>query len=150
MDNLSAATCASFPTRIVGRHRVPAVIPRRYPSPKGGGRLAPEYALAKRLDRARSNGYGIPKGNGSCRHAWSSKRVLPRRLRGMKREFYVVIEQDEDGVFVGEVPQLRGCYTQGKTLDDLMANIREVIELCLEDEPETTFPEFLGVQKVVL
>lgn len=68
----------------------------------------------------------------------------------MKREFYVVIEQDEDGVFIGEVPQLRGCYSQGKTLDELMANIREVIELCLEDEPETEFPEFVGVQKVVV
>jgi len=50
----------------------------------------------------------------------------------MKREFYVVIEQDEDGIFVGEVPQLPGCYTQGHTLDELMKNIREVIELCLE------------------
>jgi predicted RNase H-like HicB family nuclease len=50
----------------------------------------------------------------------------------MKREFYVLIEQDEDGYFVGEVPQLRGCYSQGKTLDDLMNNIREVIQLCLE------------------
>ncbi len=50
----------------------------------------------------------------------------------MKREFYVLIEQDEDGYFVGEVPQLRGCYSQGKTLDELMHNIREVIQLCLE------------------
>jgi predicted RNase H-like HicB family nuclease len=50
----------------------------------------------------------------------------------MKREFYVLIEQDEDGYFVGEVPQLRGCYSQGKTLDELMSNIREVIQLCLE------------------
>ena len=50
----------------------------------------------------------------------------------MKREFYVLIEQDEDGYFVGEVPQLRGCYPQGKTLDELMSNIREVIQLCLE------------------
>jgi predicted RNase H-like HicB family nuclease len=50
----------------------------------------------------------------------------------MKREFYVLIEQDEDGYFVGEVPQLRGCYSQGKTLDELMNNIREVIQLCLE------------------
>ena len=53
----------------------------------------------------------------------------------MKREFYVVIERDEDGVFIGEVPQLRGCYTQGKTLDELMKNIQEVIHLCLEEEP---------------
>ena len=50
------------------------------------------------------------------------------------REFYVVIEKDEDGFFVGEVPQLRGCYTQSKTLDELMTNIKEVIELCLEEE----------------
>lgn len=50
------------------------------------------------------------------------------------REFYVVIEKDEDDFFVGEVPQLKGCYTQGKTLDELMANIKEVIELCLEGE----------------
>jgi len=49
------------------------------------------------------------------------------------REFYVIIERDEDGYYVGEVPQLRACYSQGKTLDELMANIREVIELCLEE-----------------
>ena len=57
----------------------------------------------------------------------------------MKREFYVVIERDEDGVFIGEVPQLRGCYTQGKTLDELMKNIQEVIYLCLEEQPETAW-----------
>lgn len=69
----------------------------------------------------------------------------------MKREFYVVIEQDEDGFFVGEVPQLRGCYTQGKTLDELLRNIREVIQLCLEKEPEIgEVPDFVGVQKVVI
>ena len=69
----------------------------------------------------------------------------------MKREFYVLIEQDEDGYFVGEVPQLRGCYSQGKTLDELMSNIREVIQLCLEEQPETdALPEFFGVQKVVI
>ena len=49
-----------------------------------------------------------------------------------KREFYVVIEQDEDGFFVGEVPHLRGCYAQGRTLDELLKSIHEAIELCLE------------------
>ena len=69
----------------------------------------------------------------------------------MKREFYVLIEQDEDGYFVGEVSQLRGCYSQGKTLDELMNNIREVIQLCLEEQPEIDeLPEFFGVQKVVI
>ena len=49
----------------------------------------------------------------------------------VNQEFYVVIERDEDGYYVGEVPQLRACYSQGRTLDELMANIKEVIELCL-------------------
>lgn len=52
----------------------------------------------------------------------------------MKRqEFYVVIERDEDGIYVGEVPQLKACYSQGETIDELMENIREVIEMYLEE-----------------
>jgi len=51
----------------------------------------------------------------------------------VKRDFYVIIERDEDGFFVGEAPQLRACYSQGKTIDELMENIKEVIQLCLEE-----------------
>lgn len=65
----------------------------------------------------------------------------------MNKDFYVVIEKDEDGYFVGEVPALRGCYSQGRTIEELMHNMREVIELCLEDEPFVQ-NEFIGVQKV--
>jgi predicted RNase H-like HicB family nuclease len=50
------------------------------------------------------------------------------------REFYVIIERDEDGYYIGEVPQLKACYSQGATIDELMVNIKEVIELCLEEE----------------
>ncbi|MEH2350014.1 MAG: type II toxin-antitoxin system HicB family antitoxin [Nostoc sp.] len=49
------------------------------------------------------------------------------------REFYVIIERDEDGYYVGKVPQLQACYSQGETIDELMTNMKEVIELCLED-----------------
>ena len=66
------------------------------------------------------------------------------------QEFYVMIEWDEDGYYVGEVPQLRACYSQGRTLDELMANIKEVIELCLEERDEEPLPEFIGFQKVVV
>jgi predicted RNase H-like HicB family nuclease len=66
------------------------------------------------------------------------------------REFFVLIERDEDGIFVGEVPQLRGCYSQGQTIDELMTNMREVIELCLEEEDQETLPEFIGVQKILV
>ena len=49
------------------------------------------------------------------------------------REFYVVVEKDGDGFSVEEVPHLKGCYTQVKILDELIANIKEVTELCLEE-----------------
>jgi len=65
----------------------------------------------------------------------------------MAKEFYVVIEKDEDGYFVGEVPALRGCYSQGKTIDELLSNIRDVIEMAIEEEPYIS-SEFIGVQKV--
>jgi predicted RNase H-like HicB family nuclease len=65
-------------------------------------------------------------------------------------EFYVIIERDEDGIYVGEVPQLPACYSQGRTLDELMVNIRQVIELCLEEEDGEPVPEFVGLQRVTL
>ena len=68
-----------------------------------------------------------------------------------RREFYVIVERDEDGYYVGEVPQLRACYSQGRTLDELMANMREVIELCLEEKQgEEILSEVVGIQKVVV
>jgi len=52
------------------------------------------------------------------------------------KEFYVVIERDEDGIYIGEVLQLRACYSQGETIDQLMLDMREVIEMCLEELAE--------------
>ena len=67
-----------------------------------------------------------------------------------KQEFYVLIERDEDGIYIGEVPQLKACYSQGETIDELMQNIREVIELCLEEIELESTSEFIGIQKVVV
>lgn len=46
--------------------------------------------------------------------------------------FKVIIEQDEDGIFVASVPALPGCHTQGDTYEESLENIKEAIELCLE------------------
>jgi len=51
-----------------------------------------------------------------------------------KYDFTVIIERDEDGVLIGSVPQLKGCHTQAKSIDELLKRIREVIELCIEVE----------------
>ncbi len=70
----------------------------------------------------------------------------------MTRKFTVLIEQDEDGVYVGRVPELPGCLSQGDTLDELLKNIKEAIELYLEVEADkkvsTDVIKFLGVQQV--
>lgn len=75
----------------------------------------------------------------------------PRR-HNMQRDFYVIIERDEDGFFVGEVPALKACYAQGKTIDEMLKNIKEVIDLCLENQQEVSNNniEFIGVQKVTI
>ena len=67
-----------------------------------------------------------------------------------KREFYMIVERDEDGIFVGKVPQLKACYSQGKTLDELIENIKEVIEMCLVEEELDEISEVVGVQKVTI
>lgn len=69
----------------------------------------------------------------------------------MARHFDVVIERDEEGFFVASVPQLHGCHTQARSLDEVMARIQEAIELCLEVEgaPATRL-EFVGIQRITI
>lgn len=62
----------------------------------------------------------------------------------------VVVEQDEDGVFIVSIPSLRGCRSYGYTLDEAMHNISEAAELCIEDEGIGTGPVFIGVRDLEL
>ncbi len=57
-------------------------------------------------------------------------------MREPARELNVVIERDSEGYYVGSVPTLQGCHTQARSLDELLARLREVIQLCLEVEEE--------------
>jgi predicted RNase H-like HicB family nuclease len=52
----------------------------------------------------------------------------------MTKEFNVIIERDSDGYFIASVSNIRGYYTQAKSLDKLMECIQEAIELCLKVE----------------
>ena len=65
----------------------------------------------------------------------------------------VIIEKDEDGFYVAECPVFAGCYTQGKTLDEALKNIKEVIDLVLEEKENQKIlksfkPEELGIHTV--
>ncbi|MDP3975354.1 MAG: type II toxin-antitoxin system HicB family antitoxin [bacterium] len=57
-----------------------------------------------------------------------------------KNQYVVVIEQDEDGVYIARVPDLPGCHTYGKTLDELDKNLEEAIALWVKNQKEATPP----------
>lgn len=78
-----------------------------------------------------------------------------------KKQFKVIIEQGEDGYFIATVPALPGCYTQGKTMKELTKNVKDVIQLCLDEAKENpgylkrirafgTEPTFIGMEVVNL
>ncbi len=66
--------------------------------------------------------------------------------------FQVIIEQDEDGLYVADVPSLQGCHTQGETFEEALENIREVIEMCIQEMREdgetieSRYPEVIGIK----
>jgi predicted RNase H-like HicB family nuclease len=69
----------------------------------------------------------------------------------MKREYTVIIEQDEAGYYVAEVPELYGCHTQSKSLDELMERVREAIELCQEEHKgKRPWKRLIGVQRIAV
>ena len=67
----------------------------------------------------------------------------------MKRTFNVVIEKDTAGYYVGVVPELPGCHSQARTLDQLSKRMKEAIELYLEvQEPMPKKLNFIGIQQI--
>jgi predicted RNase H-like HicB family nuclease len=69
----------------------------------------------------------------------------------MTRRFTAVVERDPDtGLFVGYVPGFRGAHSQASSLDELNANLREVIEMLLEDGEPKLDAEFIGTLSVLV
>jgi len=67
------------------------------------------------------------------------------------RAFHVVIERDPDtGVLVGHVPGWPGAHTQGADTQELLRNLREVIEMLLEDGEPQLESEFVDVQTILV
>ena len=67
----------------------------------------------------------------------------------MRNDFSVIIEQDSDGTYVASVPALRGCHTQGTSLDQVMERIREAVALCVEEQGEDIESlDFVGIQTI--
>ena len=67
------------------------------------------------------------------------------------REYTAVVEQDpETGLYVGYIPGFPGAHSQAVTLDELNTNLREVVEMLLEDGEPMLEVEFVGTQRISL
>ena len=67
------------------------------------------------------------------------------------RTYTAVIERcPETGLYVGYVPGFPGAHTQAETLDELHRNLREVIEMLLEDGEPALEAQFIGTQTVMI
>ncbi len=61
-----------------------------------------------------------------------------------------MVSRGEDGFYIVQCPMLPGCFTQGNTLDEALKNIREVIELCLEEKESRAMANEIGIEEVSL
>ena len=65
------------------------------------------------------------------------------------RTYSAIVEHDpETGLYVGHVPGWPGAHSQGVSLDELQANLREVVAMLLEDGEPTLEAEFVGIQTI--
>lgn len=77
---------------------------------------------------------------------------MPRRAH--KYRLQVILEVDEDGKYVASAPALQGCHAQGDTFEEALANIQDVIGMCLEEMQEEgkelslRYPEVVGIKTV--
>ena len=64
----------------------------------------------------------------------------------------MIVEQDEDGNYIGTVPDLRGCHSYGASMDELLANVKEAIEANLEalkmENKEIPINNFSGIHEI--
>jgi predicted RNase H-like HicB family nuclease len=65
------------------------------------------------------------------------------------RQYTAVVERDTDtGLYIGYVPGMPGAHSQAESLDELNANLREVVAMLLEDGDRVQEAEFVGIQTV--
>jgi predicted RNase H-like HicB family nuclease len=60
----------------------------------------------------------------------------------------IIIEQDEDNVYIVSCPAFKGCHSYGNTIEEAMKNLREVIEICLEEQQIDTSNKFIGFREM--
>lgn len=134
MDALSDCEPAEVEDRVLRPHRC---FIHRVTAPSGSDRTS--STCGHPATRRCTMGGGL-----SSSRAWETEAPPMRsgleRAREASMKYRVLVEQDEDGMFVAEVPSLPGCISQGKTRSEAVRNIQEAMQAYLEslkahDEP---------------
>ncbi len=60
----------------------------------------------------------------------------------------ILVEIDEDGNYIVSCPVFKGCHSYGKTIEEALDNIKEVIEMCLEEEKLVDENKFIGFREL--
>lgn len=60
----------------------------------------------------------------------------------------IIIEMDEDGCYIVSCPLFRGCHSYGETIDEALENVKEVIEMCLEETKGEELNKFIGFREL--
>ncbi len=79
----------------------------------------------------------------------NSKRGWPPFSAVVSTAFHIIVERDEEGLYVGSVPELPGCHSQARTKNELRTRILEAIQAYLSaGKPHSPGPEFVEVQTI--
>ncbi len=62
--------------------------------------------------------------------------------------FFITIDRDEDGIWIAECPAIPGCVTQGNSKKEVLKNIEEAIQLCLEVRAERGLPLTIETRQI--
>ena len=60
----------------------------------------------------------------------------------------IIVELDEDGYYIVSCPLFKGCHTYGETIDEALENIKEVIQMCLEETDVEEINKFIGFREL--
>lgn len=60
----------------------------------------------------------------------------------------IVVEIDENGYYIVSCPMFKGCHSYGETIDEAIVNIREVIDICLEETRVEELNKFIGIREL--
>lgn len=62
----------------------------------------------------------------------------------------IIIEQDEDNVYIVSCPSFKGCHSFGNTIDEAIKNITEVIEMCIDEQKNMPVNNFVGFREILV